>query len=142
MIECKELNWLRKHKHTKKVRSRQTGILILNFLPHSFSVSIVKIILKLSYITNSTKTLNGFICMGRKIKQIWCRKIFTDLLINRKIPKNQYTKKLTSQKLISEWINSLSKAPYKRHTDKWYRLHVHWDMSESFRTRPFWTQVV
>ena len=107
-----------------------------------FPASTVKINLKLRYITNSTKTLNGFICMDRKTKQIWCRQIFTDLQINREIPKNHYTHKLISQKLISWWINSLSKTPCKRHTDDWYRLHVHWDMSESFRTRPFWTHVV
>ena len=137
MIECKELNWRCKHKYKKKVTTRQE-FSVTQFFP----VSIVKINLKLRYITNSAKTLNGFIGMGGKIKQIWCRQIFADLPINREIPKNQYTQKLISQKLISGWINSLSKAPYKRHTDNWYRLHVHWDMSESFRKRPFWTQVV
>ena len=36
------------------------------------------------------------------------------------------------------WVNNfLSKTPYKRNTDNWYSLHVHWDMSESFRARPF-----
>ena len=64
-----------------------------------------KINLKLRQITNSTKALNGFICMGTKIKQISCRQIFAGLPINREIPKNQYTKKIKSQKLISGWIN-------------------------------------
>ena len=35
----------------------------------------------------------------------------------------------------------MSKTPYKCLTDDWFRLHVHWDMSESFRIRPFGTHV-
>ena len=39
-------------------------------------------------ITNSTKALNGFIFMDRKMKEISHIKVFVDLLINRKTAKN------------------------------------------------------
>ena len=69
MIECKELNWLCKHKHKKKGQKQassdsHTEVSVTQFFP----VIIVKISLKLCYIMNPAKTLNGFIYMGRKIK--------------------------------------------------------------------------
>ena len=44
VIECIELNWLR--RHMKKVRSSQAAILVLNWLKQFFPVSTVKTFLR------------------------------------------------------------------------------------------------
>ena len=53
------------------------------------------------------KTLNGFIFMDTKTKQVSRRQIFTNLSVNRKIPEKRYTQRLISQNLICRKIKFL-----------------------------------